>query len=89
MNKEMIQEFAERNDLDVVTLTESVEDTMKVLENILLEGNIHLTEELVKQALIIGHQTRMKHYQDIIENKDGIKDKLMEEVYNLLISGSH
>lgn len=81
---QMIKEFADRNNLDDQTLTESVEDTMKVLEKLMLEGSIPLTEEDVKQAFIIGHQTRMKHYQDILDNKDGAKDKIQEEVYRLL-----
>lgn len=84
VDHQMIKEFAERNNLDVQTLTESIEDTMKVLEKIMLEGSIPLTEKVVQQAFIIGHQTRMKHYQDILDNKDGAKDKIQEEVYKLL-----
>lgn len=49
-----------------------------------VDNGEELTQELVIAAVMHWHESSKRFHQDLLDNKDGMKDKLMNDVYHKL-----
>lgn len=76
-----IQTLAKEFGVSEVALAEMTDGVVRRIRIAISKGAV-FSEDLVKEAVIHWHESVKQHSKDLLANKNGMKDQLMEDIYN-------